>query len=600
MLMDKQDNLKKIFKDNALKEVILQDLDRVLNKNEFSVQFQPVVNLSDASILGYEVFCRGPEDSMLKDPELLISTAMAANQSALLEITLLKKALETIHHQSFDGTWFLNIHQASVCDDRFNQYLTKKELTDLFHSSKKIIFEFKGDFLCCVENLKETVDIISRYGFGVALDNSSSGYKGINFIDDIRPDYIKLDMNIIRNIDKNQLKRSITDAFNNYCLTNNVKMIAEGIETNAELASLINLGIHYGQGFFLEKPGAVLKAINKDIINLIGDYQNKRISLYNKNINTLQVGEICHPGTCIPPQHSGKMVYDLFKEKPHLSGLPVTQDKKLLGLVMKNNFFTRLGTQYGYALYCNRPVTLVMQKDMLVVDYSTTLSEVSRQAMMRDEDKLYDYVLVTKDDEYSGIVTIKDLLLKSNELEVNYAKYLNPLTGLPGNVLIEQTLNEVLSATANYTVLYMDLDNFKVYNDVYGFESGDRMIKLTAKLICDEVYKFYGKDSFIGHIGGDDFIAIVKAHDTESLCDATIKGFEGLKKSLFSQEHLDKGYLLAKNRYGQEEKFVLTNISIAGITNKNARFNDIYELAQKASIVKKECKQIWSSCFIIK
>jgi len=124
---------------------------------------------------------------------------------------------------------------------------------------------------------------------------------------------------------------------------------------------------------------------------------------------------------------------------------------------------------------------------------------------------LYDFITVTNNGKYYGIVTVKELLEKTMEIEVNVAKHMNPLTELPGNVLIEQRLQLCIETPDGYGVLYIDLDNFKPYNDVYGFEKGDQVLTHLADLLRGIV----SPTDFIGHIGGDDFIT--KPYNTQIL-----------------------------------------------------------------------------------
>lgn len=147
---------------------------------------------------------------------------------------------------------------------------------------------------------------------------------------------------------------------------------------------------------------------------------------------------------------------------------------------------------------------------------------VAKLAMMRDSERLYDFIAVTKNDQYYGIVTVKELLEKSMEIQINFAKHLNPLTELPGNVLVEQQLDYCVEATKHYGVLYLDLDNFKPYNDVYGFEKGDQVLTLTADILKEIVLTHH----FTGHIGGDDFIVVAPAEYCVQYCEKIIEAFD--------------------------------------------------------------------------
>lgn len=158
---------------------------------------------------------------------------------------------------------------------------------------------------------------------------------------------------------------------------------------------------------------------------------------------------------------------------------------------MRIRFYQQIGTLYGYTLYMGRSVELVMDKNPLVVDYKTPIIEVSRLAMARNEENLYDYVIVTHGNALSGAVSVRDLLLNFAEIQAVAASFLNPLTGLPGNVSITEWMVKSL-LQEQFSVLYIDLDHFKAYNDTYGFKEGDRMIQATAELLKHEALRLDG------------------------------------------------------------------------------------------------------------
>lgn len=234
-----------------------------------------------------------------------------------------------------------------------------------------------------------------------------------------------------------------------------------------------------------------------------------------------------------------------------------------------------------------------MSRQFMKVDAGTPIDVVAKIAMKRDPLHLYDFITITKEDHYFGIVTVKDLLEKSMQLEIDYAKHLNPLSELPGNIMIEQQLQKCIEATNELIVLYLDIDNFKPYNDVYGFEKGDKVIMDLAKIL-EEVCPY---DGFIGHIGGDDFILITDLTKSKDICEKIIEQFnKSIEHYYYAYDYI-KGYIVSKNRHGVEEQFPLLTISIAGLTNRECQ--TIYELSENATKVKKQCKQLTGSNYLI-
>lgn len=318
-----------------------------------------------------------------------------------------------------------------------------------------------------------------------------------------------------------------------------------------------------------------------------------------RHITTTMIGEISQKIPGIVPETLGLEVNSIFETHNEFQGVPVIQDHKPVGLLMKHKFNHHLGKQYGYSIIMQRSIEHLMDQNPLIVDYKTPLDQVSDIAMSRKDDALYDYIIVTNHGAYHGIATVKDLLQKTTEIQLERAIYASPLTGLPGNNMIEQKLRQMVAARHDYAVMYFDLDHFKPYNDVYGFSKGDKLIEMTARCIEQRMSALNVKDRFLGHIGGDDFVAIVTSHDIKRLCEAIIDKFNAEVMSFYSEQDRNNGYVVAENRRGEWDKFPLVQLSIAVVTNCGQQFDNISQLSEYASLIKRKCKLLPKSSYLI-
>ena len=175
----------------------------------------------------------------------------------------------------------------------------------------------------------------------------------------------------------------------------------------------------------------------------------------------------------------------------------------------------------------------------------------------------------------------------------------SPLTGLPGNVQIHAELKKRLFKKEDFGVLYLDLDNFKAYNDVYGFIKGDEIIKFTARTIVKNVHALKNNDCFVGHIGGDDFVAIISKTNYDEICQNIINEFDSESLSYFTEEDRKRGYIEVANRRGILEDFPLTAISIGVVDVEPDRFNNILEIGEVGAQVKHLAKTILGSSYVI-
>ena len=203
------------------------------------------------------------------------------------------------------------------------------------------------------------------------------------------------------------------------------------------------------------------------------------------------------------------------------------------------------------------------------------------------------YIKKPVDTEYI-YYTIKnmDRLLKMN-------RRISPLTGLPGNVQIHAELKKRITNNEEFSVLYLDLDNFKAYNYVYGFLKGDQIIEYTANVILKCIHENFSENYFVGHIGGDDFIAIVPTLNVDNICQLIIANFDEGVTRFFNEEDLEKGYIEVANRKGIIEQFALTAISIGAVIADKNRFVNILEIGEVGAQVKHVAKSIIGSSYAI-
>ncbi len=309
------------------------------------------------------------------------------------------------------------------------------------------------------------------------------------------------------------------------------------------------------------------------------------------------IGDIAEKGLIVTPFTKCEVIYKSFKETPSLEGIVVCLNEQPVGLVMKTHFYQALSTKYGFNLFMNRTIELVMNKEPLMVDYSVPITDVSALAMNRSLDHLYDYVIVTVQDQMYGIVSIKNLLMKLTEVQVKIARNSNPLTGLPGNFVINETLQDLL-LVEKFTVLYIDIDSFKAFNDTHGFREGDELIRETANIIVATLETYAGESSFVGHIGGDDFIAVIYDFEYEHICQSIITQFDHKSRQFYSDEELSRGYVQAVSRKGKLEQVSLVSLSIAVVSNTAATFQSVEQLSKEAANVKEKCKVIKKSIFL--
>jgi diguanylate cyclase (GGDEF)-like protein len=225
-----------------------------------------------------------------------------------------------------------------------------------------------------------------------------------------------------------------------------------------------------------------------------------------------------------------------------------------------------------------------------IILVSSISDKVHRTQMLEHGIEIY---IVKPLNEMYFFYTIKNIsrLIASN-------RCISALTGLPGNVQIENEMKRRMSSQDIYAVLYMDLDNFKSYNDKYGFMNGDEVIKFTSDLIQESIQKYGIPGDFLGHIGGDDFVAIVNYENAKKIGRSVVKNFDARIKKFYNQEDATKGWIRVVNRKGKLEKYPIMTITVAMISNKYKKYNTTLDIGEDGAMIKKKAKTILGSTFL--
>ena len=174
----------------------------------------------------------------------------------------------------------------------------------------------------------------------------------------------------------------------------------------------------------------------------------------------------------------------------------------------------------------------------------------------------------------------------------------NPLSKLPGNIAILDELQNCIDKKLLFTVGYLDIDNFKSFNDKYGFKHGDEMIKETARILIKNIKDKDNPDAFIGHIGGDDFVFISAPDKIDEICKAIIKDFDSAIPNLYDEEDRKNGYIIAKDRQGKTQKFPFVSVSIGIVTNESRKISHVAEIGELGAELKMYAKTLDNSNYV--
>lgn len=566
---------------------------KVIDKGLVDIYFQPIVSLNSSKVIGYEALARiekRPELSVLALFEFAEKHDLIWDLEELCRTKTLKKIkkLDLVNQRIF-----VNISPRVLSDERFGKSMSRASAYLKKHNinSDNIVFEInERNSIDNMSAFQKSIEYYKKRGINIALDNMGKGYSGLSRICSFLPSYIKADASLTKGVDINPLKTSLVGSFVEFCLKNDIHLIAEGVETEQELKVLKRLGVESVQGLYIGAPKPNIEDISDDVKNKI-----KKLILHTEFLKDSRnflgrIESLCTTGNTVSETVPGNTIFEMMKDGDHVQSVCVLNEhNQAVGLLTYNRVMETFGGRYGFVLHYKKNVSEFMQTDFLEVESITSIENVSKMALARENQYLYDPIIVSQDKQYLGSVSVKELLEAAISIQVNMAADKSPLTGLYGNSVIEKTIRDKLNGNGVFSAIYMDLDNFKAYNDAYGFYNGDKMIKTLAQCIAS----LCKSNELAGHIGGDDFIIISDSTDVTELCEDITDQFSEAIRTLYSKDDWDRGFIVSKNRKGETEDFPIVSISVSiAVKETPDAFCELEEFSQLITRLKAESKAI--------
>lgn len=251
--------------------------DIIANKRVYPV-FQPIVNLMDGEIHGYEALSRILKPDYIEDTETLFQIALCQERTWELEKLCRKRIISRYSDFAENmkkGKLFINVNPMVLMDESFKANFTRKQLEKYGVCPEKIVIEITERN--SVDNLDKFINAVQHYkheGYQIAIDDIGSCYSGLNIVCNTHPHYLKVDIQLVRDIDRNHMKYAIVKGLVEMARSSGISVLAEGIETKAELTTLIELGVTYGQGYFLGRPKTILSLTDREVKDFI--HQSKK------------------------------------------------------------------------------------------------------------------------------------------------------------------------------------------------------------------------------------------------------------------------------------------------------------------------------------
>jgi len=539
-----------------------------------SFSFLPIVNPNSGELFGVEALLRGLDrsgfssiddvfdeayrDGALYDVDLECRKIVFSKFSEIRESLLRDERSE---HKSIKLFYNLDTRILDMLD--YAPGNTKQMLKEFGIPTSDLFFDISERYrFSTYTNTKNILNMYKLQGFKVALDDFGSGHSGFELLYHTEPDIIKLDRFLVKNIKQYSKNRLFCAEIIKLAHIRGALVVAEGVETKEEFYTLKELGCDLMQGFFIQKPSRP-KEIKLELSHI------RELASEDKRVDESDVSHILNQLVKLDTVLASSpiiSVVESFQKDDSISKFPVLDDSgQPIGIVTEKSLRRYIYSQYGLQIIQNQNIAKYVSL-CPIADIHTPLEEILDMFANHDE---LEGIIITKDFKYSGFLSAKSLLNALNEKNLKIARDQNPLTKLPGNNIISEYIQKMLEDEHNrYFIAYLDLDNFKPFNDKFGFRQGDRAIMLFADTMRDEcgLHK-----PFLGHIGGDDFFVGFLESDEFSveefaeLVKTALKKFAQNAESFYSKEDRKAGFITAKDRYGITREFELLSASCAAL-----------------------------------
>ena len=537
------------------------------------IAFQPIVDIHTGRVFGYEALIRNFEALGLSSPGAFFDCCFENGHLAAMEEFVLAQAFAKFvkieGHQNLK--LFVNLDGRTVAaGNGLGAALAGlRDRHGLTNANVALEVSERFDFSGTASGIPALLNLRAQFG-SLTLDDFGSGHANLQLFYHVEPSILKLDRFIISSVGSDPKKSVFLQHIVRMAHLLGSLVVAEGVETAQEYYVCRDLGCDLVQGYAVARPTTNLSELELSYANiaLLRNQDRRRI----ESDVTLIMSQL----DTVEPISVDQNIEDVFERLKHdreRSFFPVVDEIGFpVGLIHERDLKAIIYSMYGRELLRNRRRTHATLSTF-VKPCTVANVNASTEKILEIFSSLPDSegVLIVKESRYGGFLHARSLLKIINDKNLQLARDQNPLTKLPGNILIQDYLaNAATDAEAAYHFAYLDFDYFKPFNDKYGFRTGDRAILMCADILRS-IFSKAGR--FVGHVGGDDFFVGFRDIDGETAVrevHEALAKFKNDVESLYAPEDRRNGYINGISREGHTQRFPLLAISGA-VLHKGAK-----------------------------
>jgi diguanylate cyclase (GGDEF)-like protein len=570
-------------------------IEQALAGDSLTAVFQPVIRVDTGEVVAHEGLIRSSLPHFNLTPPDLLDLARARGRLGEFELAAAHCVATHFAARALTGRLLVNLSAQAIMQDgvRAEDVLDALSIPG-FDLGRVTIEITERDIVENPARLAHSLGFLRARGIRVALDDFGNGHSNFEMWNEVHPEIVKIDRYLINGLAHSAERLAIVRALISVAETLGAELVGEGVEEEADLLMLRELGIPYAQGFLVARPsaGSTIEAP----ANVIAALSVTQVPVPPRprgpvSARPFTAGHMLIDAPCVSPTQSNEDVVDLFAGQPRLHAIAVVEQGLPIGIVNRRTFTERMAQPFARELFGRKPCTSFMHPEPLLCDEEMSLQSMAD--ILRGEDQRYlsDGFIITSHGRYLGLGTGEALVRRVTEIRVEAARYANPLTFLPGNLPVTEHIVRLLQTGRPFAAAYFDLDNFKPFNDQYGYFRGDEMIRLLASTLTGDLRQ---DADFVGHIGGDDFLVIFQGDDWAARCEGMRLRFNAMSGNLFDEIDRARGGIDSEDRHGHQRFFPITTVAVGVACFVDAYPVDPETVASLAASAKRVAKNTGS------
>lgn len=556
------------------------EVKEILRKQEITSWFQPIVDVENSALLGWEAFSKGPMTGEFKNTPALFDSAAEAGVLKPFDLMCLHSAASCFEQLQLDQKLFVHLtNEMLVASGRLKERVNNLIADNPIPPTRMVLEIDERSYLQNIEALLEASHGFKEQGFQLAIDNLELGTTAHSIWAELKPDFVKIDRRYVRNIHNHPTHQNFIRHIASRARAIQAKVIAEGVETLEEFNSLKAMGVQFVQGYLIQRPQLAPSAPALDaLLPSTADTPN----------HTYLACDLVVTQNKIDASAKISEVLSTFEDKVFLSSLAVVEQERVVGLVHRAPFLALLSKKQRRNVLLELPISAEMETDFLSVDAFAQVEQVSRLVTARARIHSEHDFVITSGEKFLGLSNAIELLRKMTRLKVGASRQADLLTLLPGSIPLGNCVNDLLEQGQAFTVALLDLTDFKTYNNHYGHSKGDEILVLFADMLRKHISETIG---FIGHIGGDDFIVVIRHDDWQKILASLLTEFDHRVIAAYHEKDQAQGGIQSTDHFGDDSFFPFLSISGGAISLTDEYFESFQALLTTLIQLKQRTKR---------